>query len=151
MSTTGDSSDSDPEPDFDTVHNRVTGENPGGSKAINCGVSQEQTSEDHLIKLIKETVDIPQNIKVILDWIFHTSEIAVPAWHMQWPPQKVPKVTSTCGGRNRCNLQFRNLQNQSGFIFLSVPSLNHKTLLILWSKAHPFTLLHMFLKLVSTL
>ena len=68
MSTTSDSSDSD-EPDFDPVYDRVTGENPGGSKAINCGVSQEQTSEDNLIKLIKESVEnpasIPQNIKVV--------------------------------------------------------------------------------------
>ena len=53
--STSDSSDSDPGPDLEADYRRVTGENPGGSEAINCDVGQ----------IIKESVETSANIPQI--------------------------------------------------------------------------------------
>ena len=53
--STSESSDSEPEPDLDLDYGRVSGENPGGSDAINRGASQDPNAE--VLKLIEKSVE----------------------------------------------------------------------------------------------
>ena len=85
--STSESSDSEPEP-VDSVYERVSGENPGGSDATNRA-SQDPNAE--VLKLIEKSVENSATLPVKVDGQGNTINIGT---HLYFHPSREPASPS---------------------------------------------------------